>query len=157
MSIMNMTPREAAQAWVAALRSGKYTQTGRRLRQPLTHREDPLFAHCCLGVAADLCVDKDRGMGWSGTNLTQFNTRTGSSSASLPWEIERHLFSAKERVDPQAINKAVCYCIYLNDEQEFTFEQIADVIEAVLVNGKPLSEQPRYAEYTAGAEEGAAS
>ena len=151
MSIMNMNPKEAAQAWVAALRSGKYTQTTRRLRRPVTRKDDASFEYCCLGVAADLCVDKDRGMGWSGNYLQQFNTRTGCSSASLPWEIEQHLFGLKGPAPDKGTPLAVTYCIFLNDEQGFTFEQIADVIEAVLVNGAPLQDQPYYVEFTQGA------
>lgn len=43
------------QAWVNALRSGKYLQGQRRLRQE-TPVED-VFEYCCLGVMCDLFSD----------------------------------------------------------------------------------------------------
>lgn len=134
MSIMNMAPREAAQAWVDALRSGKYQQVRNALRTP--------DGFCCLGVACD--IDDPESWGEPrGLEMRQAFTGHGQFSAMFPPnELSQHL------VGGQSLwGQKIPYFARLNDWNGFTFAQIADVIEAVLINGQPWEDQPYWAEH----------
>lgn len=55
-----MITKELKDQWVAALRSGDYKQGERALCEPIND-EETAFAHCCLGVLAEVAgVDRCR-------------------------------------------------------------------------------------------------
>ena len=107
-----MTPREK---WIAALRSGDYKQTKGLLSDG--------FRHCCLGVACevyqaevgDLRVDRRSGI-----------TRYDGEDSRLPLRVARWLgFQESDPLLPDGRASG------LNDEGGYSFEQIADQIEAL--------------------------
>ncbi len=95
--------------WTAALRSGEYRQGRENLRTEAGPSAPVLY--CCLGVLADL-LDPD---GWEpGGNLHRgFDTMLGPGVAAAAGLIEG---------DQDEL-------IYLNDESEWTFSAIADLID----------------------------
>jgi hypothetical protein len=113
---------ERIKAWIAALRSEKYLQTTRQLKESITKTEGGTYdRYCCLGVACDL-HSKETGNPWSGeTYLSQVNL--------LPYQVVNWLgISSLE--GPVFTN----YLIALNDFKRYTFEQIADYLEKTYVN-----------------------
>ena len=128
-----MTQLEALKLWVKALRSGDYIQGKGYL-----HMEDRF---CCLGVACDLFKEQlgltvrdnleDEPVvvtydGEDGTLPEAVSTLTG---------VDR-LGSLRSEV--MVSGTAIYTFIELNDTAEFTFDQIADVIEEQFI--KPLLE-----------------
>ena len=114
--------RERFNRWLAALRSGDYKQTVKRL-----HRPD---GFCCLGVACDL-FNSD---GWD----VDLNWGTDAfSDQTLPEDVSRWLFDLWE-ADPVVYIKHSdewMSLTSLNDGQGYTFEQIADALEETYLGG----------------------
>ena len=120
---------EMEQKLVAALRSGKYTQTDGQLRKSDTNQ------YCCLGVACDIS-----GLGqWDDKDADVFVTTEDddryTSEAVLPpkvlkalgWSSDSGILTVKGRDSlPPTLTE-------LNDEYGVTFAQIADLIAAGLV------------------------
>lgn len=94
--------------WVAALRSGKYNQG----RWQLFSVDNNLY--CSLGVACEISKIPKSGMGFEMTDPVWFKDRYGLSREQM------------------------AALIYLNDELEFTFDKIADVIEACFIERKEI-------------------
>ncbi|MDE2098315.1 MAG: hypothetical protein KGL39_13765 [Patescibacteria group bacterium] len=69
-----------AKAWVAALRSGKYTQ-GPALRRKVRGKES--FQHNCFGVACELAVEAGVIERWGGTRGTWY----GGDGKLPPWKV----------------------------------------------------------------------
>lgn len=123
--------------WVAALRSGKYTQGhGCLLRQ----LPDDTFQHCCLGVLTDL-YRQEMGLVWTADpDLRDGNSKVYSllgDEAVLPSEVVRWAGLDQENPDLEAFaglkqRPPICASLaYLND-RHWSYEAIADVIEAYL-------------------------
>ena len=115
-----MTPKEARKIWVAALRSGKYTQVKGAL-----HFKG---GHCCLGVACEVYDEYMDGPGWQG-DTNDAASYMGEIS-SLPSEVQEWfgLMSsggAVYRPDSTCIETNL---IAMNDNG-FSFEKIAQAIE----------------------------
>lgn len=116
---MKLGPRQ--RAWVEALRSGKYKQ-GRRV---LRNNSDEF---CCLGVACDIYDSS----GWIRRELDVFAYSLRASApmevktSSLP-ELVRQYFGL-ETPDGDAVDHKHFALIHLNDNGS-TFEEIADVLE----------------------------
>lgn len=126
-----MTPTEARTAWSSALRSGQYKQTKSQLCNIETN------AYCCLGVA---CEVYQQHVG----DLKVVDLKWGShssprdydgSTSCLPLKVARWLnmdigggFSA---------NGIDTCLIALNDNQNATFEEIADVIDNPEIRFRP--------------------
>lgn len=128
-----MTPtKEDIERWVMALRSGKYKQGAGELQSKVGH-------YCCLGVACkefipkrDLCLRDD-------------NTLTGSMPANQPssplWldEVDALFFQLTE-VPLPILNDGTflatdsSYARSLADLGAFTFDEIADLLEAVFIH-----------------------
>jgi hypothetical protein len=115
---------EFAKEWVKALRSGKYKQAKNVLY------EADRNAFCCLGVACDI----------SGLPPEKWH---GNEYTVLPLEVQEKLnLSSKygcfqEDTTSSRINSLV----NLNDNLGYSFDQIADIIEAEpagLFNDKAL-------------------
>lgn len=135
-----MNPEVKAK-WVAALRSGKYDQGRGQLRSP-----DGYF--CCLGVLCELAVAENV------TNLIKVNQDypdylVGSFFAYYygeqkdqevpPIEVRKWAgFNHNElpdlRVDDEEAygGESMTEIVTLNDEEGYTFEQLADLIEEQL-------------------------
>lgn len=97
--------------WIAALRSGKYTQGRSRLRTA-----DNRF--CCLGVACDLKNPKQWNVGFEGKYLYDFST--GMPPLSVMREFGMRYYS--DGIDPREMAGK-------NDSGKWSFSEIADVIE----------------------------
>lgn len=113
--------REHRELWVKALRSGKYEQT-----KGLLADQD---GYCCLGVACEE-YRQQTGEGHWEDNNTFVDEAGNTSNTSLPKRVMdwlgladtagRHLNANDERETLDT----------LNDDRGFSFEEIADVIEA---------------------------
>lgn len=117
--------------WVAALRSGKYKQSTYFL-----HRTSGSNAgYCCLGVAWDVC----------GKEVPEAGQPTPDvMSAHLPKVVENYygIRSCSTNLTPIQLPfndmvTGICYTSILaklNDGLKYSFGQIADLIEAHLIN-----------------------
>lgn len=117
--------------WVAALRSGEYSQTDGALHKPANN------GFCCLGVACDIS-----GLGkWEGDvyGILTYRPKTGKGSpTNLPgavrdWlglrtvsgqfkEADDDIYQGEELIKTSLVAK--------NDEEGYTFKEIADIIES---------------------------
>ena len=145
-----LTPEQARAEWVEALRSGKYQQTKEQLRlteEVVELRKDTLRAQgfreemlaeigrnltpglCCLGVACE--VAKEYGViddytysdGGPVREVWEFfGLRDESGTLDGEW--------LNDQVRQEKIQVSTGSLIALNDGEDYTFDQIADVIEA---------------------------
>lgn len=113
------------EAWIAALRSGEYVQIRGSLRSPL-FREAGAYGYCCLGVRCEIENPK----GW---RQAGYDYDGDFDSAELPSQLalRDHLETSDGRfLENDLISKTL---IELNDDEEhWSFGQIAEVIEAEL-------------------------
>lgn len=111
---MVMTPKEVRKRWVEALRSGEYQQGHGRLRRGDTY--------CCLGVLCDLHAKEHR-QEWrlfgGHPDVYMYDSEQGKPSESI-W----HWAGLNAFIAGQLIR--------LNDDEEATFDEIADAIESHL-------------------------
>ena len=121
--------KENMMKWVAALRSGKYAQTKEILRDEK--------GFCCWGVMCDIS-----GVGgWNDITidrkafLWKAKAGVGMPPVGLPEEL---LGVSVETVGVYDRYDRAFYLDDLNDSGEFTFDQLADLIETH-VNGWDLS------------------
>jgi hypothetical protein len=116
-----------AKKWVEALRSGDYSQTTGQLHVTVDSED----RYCCLGVACKLAVEG--GVMVSTDQHTQDGviTHTYDQNASLlPTSVIKWL--GLKECDGTYLKDDGDFSSTLaedNDEHDFTFEQIADVIE----------------------------
>jgi hypothetical protein len=118
-------------AWIKALRSGEYKQCRDKLKDPTTG------SYCCLGVLAEVTAkiqgtDYDRYRDGDNSFLPnrflieevfrdkQLLDRSGVFDN--PWEV-----NVREEKKGETPGKTTLY--QLNDAFEYTFDEIADVIE----------------------------
>lgn len=130
--IENMNPRMNPRAkahWTAALRSGEYTQAKHAMR--VVHTGG--WSYCCLGVACDV---------WGGGrwDMNEYVYNGDESMGTLPVAmatrvgIEQHnpnFLRGLGYTDPFG-NETEAYASELNDIYNFTFDQIADLVEYFL-------------------------
>lgn len=104
--------------WVAALRSGEYAQGKHRL-----HNAD---GYCCLGVACKIFIDKpivrrygfiDGGLPSAQPDAPEWLKNLGTDIRFKGDEEEKGLFLS-----------------YLNDELNYTFDEIADILELAYIH-----------------------
>lgn len=120
---MNKPTKEQIEQWVSALRSGKYKQTKGALQN-----QD---GYCCLGVACDLFIPQYK--------LDCFTNLDGS--LEITGEMPRHQQHAPDwlREISDDFNLLTgCPITTLNDGsckdiQQLTFDEIADLLEAVYI------------------------
>lgn len=108
--------------WTEALRSGMYEQTTGVLCRS-TEMGLEQFEYCCLGVLADVARIKST---HSYLHREYEFPRSGRSPAYATSMIAGDLDEAIRGhlgLTPEAL-------VHLNDEKGFTFEQIADVVDA---------------------------
>jgi len=121
---------EWKEKWVEALRSGKYTQTNKALRDNK--------GMCCLGVLCDV-VDTSR---WRlDTTLSKIEDNPWAYFSEMledadGWNGDRLFESCEDSELPQDVRgltgislHSMSKCIDLNDAQSKTFTEIADIVE----------------------------
>lgn len=121
-------PEEARAAWIEDLRSGNFKQLSCQLKGR-DQNED--VAHCCLGVATETFLRLEGVGHWNGDKFVQPDNN--DYSASLP-DIVRDWLGLSSNIGrlTQLIHTSTGACwdlTQLNDGANFTFNQIADVIE----------------------------
>jgi hypothetical protein len=135
---MGMNPEIRAQ-WIAALRSGEYKQA----RGMLTERTEDGDKHCCLGVLCQLAVEAGVVGEAKVTPSTPWQLSYEGSTSLLPrsvaeWAGLDAVVGAIVVVDGERVslpqlndgNREIRHLLV--NVEPFTFEQIADVIEANL-------------------------
>ena len=118
--------------WLADLRSGKFPQTDSVLRND--------EGYCCLGVLCDL-YSRETGVEWEPRSSNQFSMH--SATSVLPYEVEQwadlpHEYGAYVAVSKRYDEGEETTVFHspslteLNDQWQYDFRQIADVIEEQL-------------------------
>ena len=120
---MEKMNQEVKQKWVAALRSGEYTQGQGSLKNAKSE-------YCCLGV---LCsVAKKEGL----EVVEKYNTKLESYTFDgdrtfLPYSV-RDWAQLSTEAPYVLVGAGMERLDHLNDSGDFSFDQIADLIEASL-------------------------
>jgi regulator of RNase E activity RraB len=113
--------------WVAALRSGEYTQG----RDCLYNADNGKF--CCLGVLCDIAVNENV-IDCDGTMDDEFIGVLYTFDAEayeLPYQVQE--WAGLESSNPCVVyNKDILSIATLNDDKRHTFNELADIIEAQL-------------------------
>lgn len=109
--------KEIKDRWIKALRSGKYKQCQTKLRS-----FDRKY-YCCLGVLTQICAtSKKRSFlefaGWNDTLSKEVADWAGIECSSQTTKVPLPI-----------INKTL---VHFNDTKQYTFNQIADLIEKYL-------------------------
>ena len=113
-------PREFTKEWLTALRSGEYKQT----TGSLYNIQDQ--GYCCIGVAARIKYPlhylKNKNDRYAGTlqgNKKSIKSDTKYKLSKIPQELKRSVNA----------NNFVSQLVNLNDDEEYSFEEIAEWIE----------------------------
>lgn len=114
-------PREFAEKWVAALRSGKYRQGS----QKLGNSEK---GYCCLGVAAKVCGSTDDMLS-NGNDVACYLKIGGDYGAKLTRKIFDQIPKELRGEEDKLKENLVAKLINLNDNKHYSFPEIADWIE----------------------------
>jgi hypothetical protein len=144
--IRQVANTEFIQKWVDALRSGEYKQCTQQLGMDTPEGT----SYCCLGVATELAI-KD-GVPIRRESVDNFNTIVYTSNDLIetlmpPKSVKEHagvdnwvvsvpaerLLGYEEHEDGEIIDVEVSE---LNDDQGWSFSEIADVLEAEFLGGK---------------------
>lgn len=118
--------------WVAALRSGQYRQA----KGALVKRVDGAISYCCLGVACEVAIA-------NGLKVEVAERETeGGLGPARSYDYEHTLLPGSVRkfygledsdpylpLDPTDEDSSVNLASSLNDDHDFSFEEIAEVIE----------------------------
>lgn len=126
--------KENMRTWVAALRSGDYTQgIGRLAVQVLGEDEEKTWTHCCLGVACELAVAAGVPMGVVealrvGTRGELRYKKFSGQTSYLPRSVSEWLgISGSQSDNPWvAVDLTAGRA---NDAEKWSYGQIADAIE----------------------------
>jgi len=117
---------EVKKLWVDALRNGGYQQG----KGCLNNAENGTF--CCLGVLCDIA--HEAGITTHESAEFQYGDQNimysyGGSKYALPYEVSKWAGLATD--DPTlVIEGGLTFMVsYLNDEEDYTFKQIADLVE----------------------------
>ena len=119
-----MPNNENIKLWVAALRSGDYKQGKGRLQEVNPRGER---TYCCLGVASDLFIKEKGKLSWvqdEGNTEVYCEGPESYDGALLP-RVVREWLGVKAS-DPKFGEHSA---VYYNDGGQYTFDQIADLIE----------------------------
>lgn len=113
-------PREFAEKWVAALRSGKYKQ-GLSSLANLIPTDVRAFDHsfCCIGVGC-LVTGADVELLVNRTDITAYRTDRIGAFKNMPIELQ---------YNGEIADDLVHRCVQMNDSDGRSFEEIADWIE----------------------------
>lgn len=116
---MTEVQRDNTKKWIDALRSGRYTQTTRRLKL----EDNGEFCHCAQGVALEEFgfESEDCGYNHDGKRVWLFHVFDGMSTASAAYHELRQLTGMEYHVLEEVVDR--------NDGGE-DFNSIADYIES---------------------------
>ncbi len=118
--------------WIPALRSGRYRQGKRNLRNPND-------TYCCLGVACDLMVTDGILTEWKKDG---FHWQIMGQQTVLPTKASQ--FLGMSMTGLISFVEGVPFSLsILNDEKGWTFDQIADILEEAY---KPDVDDPSHRE-----------
>jgi hypothetical protein len=134
----NLTPQQAREAWVEALRSGEFQQTQRTL----CRLDGAVASHCCLGVACELFSRIETPLNITEeTQHIQYDPSLPAASVAvrmyenctqyLPDPVRRWLGLASHsgRYTPSPFTPLTTTLAAQNDSGR-TFAQIADLIDS---------------------------
>jgi hypothetical protein len=110
------TPKQA-QRWANALRSGKYKQGVFKLQSE--------EGHCCLGVACEIFIPKDKQKRFEADNNRLFGGMPGFEQPNAPQWLSS--------INRDFTRKTGAGLSDLNDDG-YSFDEIADLIELVYVH-----------------------
>jgi hypothetical protein len=110
--------KDVADMWVAGLRSGEYQQATEMLRDG--------DGFCCLGVLCDLHKRRTNEGDWSGSAYCILNTEDDGSETILPAGVVRWAECQSDPTDRETGE----FFTRLNDEYDYSFAQLADMIES---------------------------
>lgn len=127
-----MTPAEVREMWVAALRSGRYRRGTNHLRKT----ENGRVKYCCLGVLCDVLIK-------AGMEIEVVRGRYDGvvaydgSTGTLPDSVQEAAGLMDDAgglvktvtVDDHGDETVYNYLTNLNDDAEWSFRKIADLIE----------------------------
>lgn len=104
------------QAWLTALRSGKYEQIRRRLK---VKKNDGICGFCCLGVLCEVA------------ELPEIETSHQAAGEEVAYGVSRSYCSLDTELLAEVGLDADLQVelMRLNDDERFTFNQIADYLE----------------------------
>ena len=111
-----------AKRWIKALRSGKYKQTQKHLRDADLDTDEP--GYCCLGVACDLYAQTHKRGAWD--EYGSFVIGDIEEDSELPDRVAKWL-GIKSTLGYNSVTGLSL--IHLNDDDGLTFAEIADHIE----------------------------
>lgn len=119
---------EVKKLWVDALRNGGYQQG----KGCLNNADDGTF--CCLGVLCDIAHEAGITSMESAESVDDpyIMYSYGGNKYALPYEVSKWAGLATD--DPTLVIEGgkTFMVSYLNDEEDYTFKQIADLVEAQL-------------------------
>lgn len=110
--MLNTTEMEQAKTWLDALRSGKYKQGKNYLQSSM--------GYCCLGVGCKVLIEVDK----------LILDDNGFIEGTFP--IAQNAPSWLGKINHKVNDRSGVSLVALNDEYDFTFPQIANVIESYL-------------------------
>lgn len=101
------------QKWIDTLRSGKYSQAKYTLQTRT--------GYCCLGVACDIFI-KDKKL----ANGILFGNSPKNQPNSQEW---------LANINHDFFIKTTFHLSHLNDNKNFSFDEIADLLQAIYIEG----------------------
>lgn len=124
--------------WLAALRSGKYKQAKGMLKRSASELSNNSVGFCCMGVLCDISgqgkwkEETGRGTGPLETKMNRYVCKDGSSYGSLPMGIITWAGLNSHTPFVTKDNGSLASLAELNDSDNKSFEEIADLIEKCL-------------------------
>lgn len=127
--------QENRQKWLDALRSGKYRQGTSYLKKYDPIKKKSYF--CCLGVACELAIkdglkiEVEKELGLMDIDKKEYNTvfRFDNKSDYLPYDVQQWLGVTESDPSIKDHNNEFYNVSILNDEKNYKFKQIADLLE----------------------------
>lgn len=122
MNMERPTPEVLAnrKAWVEALRSGEYKKIKGRLCN--------FKGHCVLGVGLEVLIKRGYDIRKVSPRVNSSFARFNGAAGSLPLEAQ-DAFGVDSTGRIQYPVKGIASLLTLNDATDYTFDQLADVIE----------------------------
>lgn len=123
--------RENIQKWIDALRSGEYKQGKGRLKYS---NQDGDVKHCCLGVACEVALVDGVGLELTNNPMNIYTDRKyffDGYGESIPPKVQKWL--GVDDDDPRITEEYSA--AGLNDSGNYTFSEIADLLEEKYING----------------------
>lgn len=114
MKVIRRTRKEVVKRWVAALRSGEYTQARKSLRDG--------DSFCCFGVLCDLAA-RDGGPQWKKEKPFKDDWHFAYRTSFPPEKITEYVGLTESAVED----------LVTRNDSGYSFKEIADVIENLLL------------------------